>query len=114
MVAGAGAGRASTHDEERRCNVLTKQEGSSLGPQATPALAKAARAPCSPPGSPPAHRNSRELSWENSQQLSVENSRPLQQPLFTHLSGLTLTRQSQNQDVYSVFVRPGKTVSYNV
>ena len=94
MVAGAGAGRASTHDEERRCNVLTKQEGSSLGPQATPALAKAARAPCSPPASPPAHRNSRELSWENSQLapvLSVENSKLLQEPLLTHLiCGLNL------------------------
>ena len=57
----------------------------------------------------PAHRNSRELSWENSQQLSVEKSKLLQQPLFTHLSGLTLTLQSQNQDVFSVFVQAGKS-----
>ena len=62
------------------------------GPEAMPALAKAARPPCSP-GFPP-HRNSRELSWENSQLapvLSVENSKLLQEPLLTHLiCGLNL------------------------
>lgn len=42
-------------------------------------------------------------------QLSVENSKLFQQTLFTYLSGLTLTRQSQNQDVYSVFVWSGKS-----
>ena len=67
--------------------------GGGPGPEAMPALAKAARPPCSP-GFPP-HRNSRELSWENSSQLapvlSVENSKLLQEPLLTHLiCGLNL------------------------
>ena len=92
MVA-AGAGRASTHDS--RVEVQREHEvgEGGPGPEAMPALAKAARPPCSP-GFPP-HRNSRELSWENSSQLapvlSVENSKLLQEPLLTHLiCGLNL------------------------
>ena len=85
--------------------------GGGPGPEAMPALAKAARPPCSP-GFPP-HRNSRELSWENSQLapvLSVENSKLLQEPLLTHLiCGLNLDLSVTKKDVYPVFVRPGNS-----
>ena len=81
MVA-AGAGRASTHDSRVQVQAEHEVGGGGLGPEATPALAKAARA---------LHRallrivtvvSCRGKTHNNRPYLSVENSNLLQQPLF--------------------------------
>ena len=78
----AGAGRASTHDSRVQVQAEHEVGGGGLGPEATPALAKAARA---------LHRallrivtvvSCRGKTHNNRPYLSVGNSNLLQQPLF--------------------------------
>ena len=101
----AGAGRASTHDSRVQVQAEHEVGGGGLGPEATPALAKAARA---------LHRallrivtvvSCRGKTHNNRPYLSVENSNLLQKPLFwldLH-SSVTKSRSLLS------FVRPGKS-----